>query len=202
MANTVGYHGAAAAYSNDDSMGSITGSIAQMQMANNTNARALNGNISTISTSTNELRQALLVTQQQLAALAWAVNQPNAPPLPAFNHATMQPVWMASQPPPLSAAVHHTNTAVLPYIPPPNLPVPQTLQVPLPSGYYGGARRGRGQGRGRGGRGRGRHSSVCRSPASPCREPSNWSTKNHPPLGGGGGGRGGGCGNAPTIYKR
>ena len=66
-AGAAGYHGAAAAYSDDDSIGSITNSIAQMHMSNNANARALND-------SNAELRQALLATQQQVAALARSIN--------------------------------------------------------------------------------------------------------------------------------
>ena len=66
------------ALSDDDSLGSIAGSLAQMQMANNANTKVLHDNLSSISTGTNELRQALLATQQQVAALARAINDPNA----------------------------------------------------------------------------------------------------------------------------
>ena len=77
-ANTAGYHGAAAALSDDDSLGSIKNSIAQMNMANNANIRAMN---KSMSTTNAELRQALGATQQQVAALArWAAS---APPLGA-----------------------------------------------------------------------------------------------------------------------
>ena len=45
--NTAGYHGAEAAHSNDDSLGSIRNSITQMNMANNANIRAMNDTMST-----------------------------------------------------------------------------------------------------------------------------------------------------------
>ena len=45
-ASTAGYHGAAAALSDDDSLGLITNSIAQMNMANNVNIRAMNESMS------------------------------------------------------------------------------------------------------------------------------------------------------------
>ena len=69
-ANTTGYHGTAAALSNDNSLGSITNSIAQMNVANNANIRATNKSTSTINT---KLRQALVATQQQVATLARAI---------------------------------------------------------------------------------------------------------------------------------
>ena len=76
-ANTVGYHGAAAALSNDDSLCSIPNSIAQMNLANNPNIRAMNKSMSTVNA---KLRQALFVTQQQVAALARAINQNHQAP--------------------------------------------------------------------------------------------------------------------------
>ena len=63
MAGAAGYHGAAAALSNDHSIGSITNSIAQMNMANNTNIRTINNSMST---ANSKLRQALVITHQQL----------------------------------------------------------------------------------------------------------------------------------------
>ena len=78
-AGTAGFHGAANVIDgNDDSLGSIVGSISQMQLANNANAQAMSDGLSTITASTNELRQALMTTQQQLAALAQAVPAMNA----------------------------------------------------------------------------------------------------------------------------
>ena len=49
-ANTAGYHGAATAatLSDDDSLESISNSIAQMQMANNAGIRAINDNTSAL----------------------------------------------------------------------------------------------------------------------------------------------------------
>ena len=77
-ANTAGHHGAAAtaALSGDDSLESISNSIAQMQMANNAGIRAINDSMATANA---ELRQALIATQQQVAALARAVNSTHAP---------------------------------------------------------------------------------------------------------------------------
>ena len=70
-ANVAGHHGAAAVVgvNDNDSMGSIIGSISQMQMAANANAQSLSDGTSTVSNNTNELRAALVATQQQLAVL-------------------------------------------------------------------------------------------------------------------------------------
>ena len=56
------YHGAANVI-DDDSLGSITQSIAQMQMTNNVNVYVLNENISTITAGMRYLRSTLLATQ-------------------------------------------------------------------------------------------------------------------------------------------
>ena len=77
-ANMMGYHGAATALRDDDSLGSITNSIAQMNMANNVNIRVMN---ESMSTANAELRQALIATQQQVAALARAINQNHHAPV-------------------------------------------------------------------------------------------------------------------------
>ena len=60
IANTTGYHGATAAHSDDNSLGSITNIIAQMNMANNANIRAMNDKMST---TNDEMHQALVATQ-------------------------------------------------------------------------------------------------------------------------------------------
>ena len=147
-AGAAGYHGAANTIADDDdSLGSIVGSLNQMQMANNANAQAFSDNLNTIETSTNELRQALVATQQQLAALAQAVQQPYQA---QFN------------PPPMSQPAYNTANAATPapgaFAPPP--PPPQQ-PTQYNSAWRGGGRamRGRGgrYGRGRGGRGRGRN---------------------------------------------
>ena len=157
IARAAGYHGAAHTLSNDDSLGSITGSIAQMQMANNANAQVFLGNLSAISTSTNELRQALVATQQQLAVLAQAVQQPNDPPLAAF------------QPPLMQAAVYNAaNTMTT---------IPNAYMLPLAqppaqwnSTWCGGGRSARGRRHGyrcgRGGRGRSRRGVGIPIPAA------------------------------------
>ena len=64
----VGYHGAANVVDND-SLGSITQSITNMQMAKNANVQVLNKNISTITAETRNLRSTLAAAQQQIAAL-------------------------------------------------------------------------------------------------------------------------------------
>ena len=58
-ANTAEYHGAAAAMSDNNSLGSITNFIAQMNMANNANIRAMND---TMSITNEEMRKALVAT--------------------------------------------------------------------------------------------------------------------------------------------
>ena len=84
MANTAKYYGAAAttALSDDDSLDSISNSIAQMQMANNAGIRAINDSMSTANV---KLRQALVATQQQVAALARAVNSAHATHVPTHH---------------------------------------------------------------------------------------------------------------------
>ena len=83
-ANTAGYHGAAAttALSDDDSLESLSNSIAQMQMANNARIRAINGRMTTANA---KLRQALVATQQQMAALARAVNAAHTTHVPTHH---------------------------------------------------------------------------------------------------------------------
>ena len=61
-AGAAGYYDAVAALSNNDSLGSISGSLAQMQMANNANTRVITDNMSAITNKTTGLRQALLAT--------------------------------------------------------------------------------------------------------------------------------------------
>ena len=119
MSGAAVYLGATAAYSNDDSLGNSSGSLAQMQVANNVNARAPTNNMSAISTGTNELRHTLLATQQQLAVLAGAVNNSSAPAMPAWNQATISPQFAAAQPPPLNAVQYHANAALPQYMPNP-----------------------------------------------------------------------------------
>ena len=80
-ANTAGYHGAAATLSDDNSLGSITNSIAQMNRANNANICAMN---ESMSTRNAEMCHALVVTQQQVAKLAKTINQGHQ--APALQH--------------------------------------------------------------------------------------------------------------------
>ena len=156
-AATAGYHGAANtnALANDDddnSLGSIAGSLAQMQMASNANAKVIHDSISGISTGTTELRQALLATQQQVAALARAINtQGNMPawsPPPAAPPAGY-PAYAVQPPPPPPYMTAYANAAAQ-GIPPPAPPA----YVAVPPNFGGGRGRG-GRGRGRRGRGRG-----------------------------------------------
>ena len=113
-AEAAGYHGAAMALSDDNSLGSIAGSLAQMQMTNNANTKVLHDNLSTISTGINELRQALLATQQQVAALTRAINDPNANmQMPAWNQAGgAPPAYVGHQPPPPMYYQPYANAAI------------------------------------------------------------------------------------------
>ena len=110
-ASTAGYHGATAALSNDDSLGSITNSIAQMNMANNANICAMN---ELMSTANAEMHQALVATQQQVVELAKMINQGHQAP------ALQPPAWAAAAPPmganPYCAVV---ATALASWNPPP-----------------------------------------------------------------------------------
>lgn len=64
-------------------------SMSNLKTAANENTRVMNDNISQLATTTNELRQSLLATQQQLALLTRQNMQPQ------------QQLWI--QPPPLTA---------------------------------------------------------------------------------------------------
>ena len=112
-ANTSGYHEAAAALSDDDSLGSIKNSIVQMNMANIVNIRAMS---ESMSTANEEIRQALVAMQQQVAALPKVINQGHQAP------ALQPPAWAASTPPvganPYCAAA---ATAPTGWSPPPQL---------------------------------------------------------------------------------
>jgi hypothetical protein len=161
-AATAGYHGAAnvlANNDNDDSLGSIAGSLAQMQMANNANTKVLHDSISGISTGTTELRQALFTTQQQVAALARAINEPHPASMPTWQppppspaaYATQQHTYPVQPPPPPAYYSAYANAAT-PGVPPPAPPP----YIAVPPGFGGGRGCGRG-GRGRGQRGQGRN---------------------------------------------
>ena len=63
------YHGVAEMLSDDNSLGPMVRSISQVRLANTGNTQAMASSLLTITMSTNELQQALLATQQQLAAL-------------------------------------------------------------------------------------------------------------------------------------
>ena len=108
-ANTAGYHGAAAtaALSDDDSLESISNSIAQMQMANKAGMHAINNSMSTANA---ELRQALVATQQQMAELARAVNTAHA------THVPTRHPWGQLSPNQYFAAA---TTGQPPFYPPP-----------------------------------------------------------------------------------
>ena len=140
-ANTAGYHGAAAALSDDDSLGSITNSIAQMIMANNANIRAMN---ESMSTANAEMRQALVATQQQMAELAKMINQGHQAP------ALQPPAWAASAPS-MGTNQYYAAAATAPtsWNPPPQ-PPPQAQQAPnIFQTYVVAMGGGRGRGRGR-----------------------------------------------------
>ena len=205
-AATAGYHGAAMALAEDDdsSLGSLAGSLAQMQMANNANTQALHESISGISTGTTELRQALLATQQQVAALARAVHARDAPNMPAWTGPPPSPAAYAAAvqqpyavPPPPTVNTGYAYAATPGVPPPPPLPF-----IALP-GFSGGRGRGRG-GRGRGQRGRGRNRSggAGFQPNPPAYYQQGQHYGGVPPPAGGGGGRGGFRANPPNEYKR
>ena len=86
--NLPGYHGPANVV-DDNILGLITNSIAQMQMANNANVQVLNDNISPITTKMRDLRNTLLATQQQLTMVF--VDQ--HVPLPVLAASTPTPVY-------------------------------------------------------------------------------------------------------------
>ena len=198
-AGTAGYHGAAAAMSDDDSLGSITNSIAQMNMANNANIRAMND---TMSTTNEEMRKALVATQQQVAALAKIINDNHHAP------GGQAPAWSV---PPMGANQYYAAAAAAPMgwnypPPPPPPPAPDIFQT-YAAAMGGG--RGRGRGRGRGGRGlggRGRRGGVGFQATPP--QTNNYqggptAPQGAPPRGGGRGGRGGGgYGNQENPYKK
>ena len=62
----------AATLGDDDSIVSISNSIAQMNMANSVNIRAIN---ESMNTANSKLCHAIVTTQQQVAALARTVNE-------------------------------------------------------------------------------------------------------------------------------
>ena len=72
--------------SDDDSIGSITNSINQINMGNHANISAIN---ESMTTANSELRQTLVATQQQVDALARTVNDAHQ------ILALQRPVWAA-----------------------------------------------------------------------------------------------------------
>ena len=163
-----GYHGAANVMDND-SLGSITQSIANMQMANNANVQVLNENISTITAETRDLRSTLAAAQQQIAALL-ASQRVAAPPTPATVYIPTPPPAYTPVPPPAYAApppAAYVTATVPTYVPAPPAAVP-TYAPTQPTTYQG---RGKGRrGRNRGGRNRGSKRSMAfvqQPPAAP-----------------------------------
>ena len=92
-----------------------------MKMANNANIHAMN---ESMSTANEEMRQALVATQQQVAALAKMINQGHQAP------ALQPPAWAASAPP-VGANPYYAAAATAPtgWNPLPSLP-PKPNKVP------------------------------------------------------------------------
>ena len=163
-------------------------------MANNANIRAINDNMANANA---ELQKALVATQQQVAALARAMNTsaPAQQPQPAWGHNVNAPQAYTAA---AAGPTGWNNSLPAPPPPPPQLQQPpnayQTYGAPMGGG------RGRGRGRGRGGRGRGgrnRRGGVGFQPNPPTY--NNYPAQ-PPPPGGVGGGRGGNS--TPNLYKR
>ena len=105
-----GYHGAVNVMGNN-SLGSSTQSIVQMQMANNANVQVLNENISTITAEMRDLCSTLVATPQQLASIL-SVQQVAAPTTPATVYVPAPaPIYLpaAHVPPPPPPALYATT---------------------------------------------------------------------------------------------
>ena len=136
-AGMAGYHGAANVV-DDDSLGSITQSIANMQMANNVNVQVLNKNISTITAETRDLCSTLAAAQQQIAALLVSQRMA-APPTPVTVYIPIPTPAYIPAPPPAYATpplVVYATAAVPTYVPAPPAAVPTYIPV-QPSPYQG-----------------------------------------------------------------
>ena len=160
-----GYHGAANVV-DDDSLGSITQSIANMQMANNVNVQVLNKNISTITAETRDLCSTLAAAQQQIAALLVSQRMA-APPTPVTVYIPIPTPAYTPPPPPAYATpppVAYATAAVPTYVPAPPAAVP--TYIPVQPSPYQGQGRGR-RGRSRGGYGRGSKRSMAFAPQLP-----------------------------------
>ena len=160
-----GYHGAANVVDND-SLGSITQSIANMQMANNVNVQVLNKNISTITAETRDLCSTLAAAQQQIAALLVSQRMA-APPTPVTVYIPIPTPAYTPAPPPAYATpppVAYATAAVPTYVPAPPAAVP--TYIPVQPSPYQGQGRGR-RGRSRGGYGRGSKRSMAFAPQLP-----------------------------------
>ena len=135
-----GYHGAANAQDNadDDSITTaLADSMQQLQMANNTNAHALNDAITA-------LTQDIAGIRQQMALQATCIPAPAPPPQIQYIQPPIQNAYAAMAPPA--------------YVPPPAAGAPQYQQTRRSGG--------RNNGRGRGGRTGGRFSAQPPTPAA------------------------------------
>ena len=131
------YHRAANVV-DDDSLGSITQIIANMQMANNVNVQVLNKNISTIIAETRDLYSTLAAAQQQIAALLVSQRMA-APPTPVTVYIPIPTPAYIPAPPPAYATpplVVYATAAVPTYVPAPPAAVPTYIPV-QPSPYQG-----------------------------------------------------------------
>ena len=188
-----GYHGASNTMEDDDSLGSITQSIAGIQLANNAQQQATNDAIAQLTEQNQQMMHALQAMRTQTTPYL----QP-APPPPPQQYGQWQPAAAnaAMQPP-----------AYIPPAYPTSYGGRQQQQ-----GYGGGQGGGRGRGRGgrngrngRGGRGGrtnfGRGNQSHQTAGVPPATTAAWTGNIPPPAnnnqGGGGYGR-----NQPNPYKR
>ena len=73
-----GYHGASNTLEDDDSLGSITESLANIQMVNNTQQQATNDDIAQLTAQNQQMMQALQAMQMQSAHMATPWTPPPA----------------------------------------------------------------------------------------------------------------------------
>ena len=180
-----GYHGAANAAEDDDSLGTITESLAQIQMANNANAQMLHDTVAALSAETQELRANLATMQRQLASPQVGSPYQQHIPTPPMGYANATP----RAPAPYHPRIPSTVTAGIP--PPAHA---ATFQQQYPQTQYGRGRMGRRNTR-RGTRGgRGQRGNTTPFTSQPGYIP--------PPQGGRGPSQEAGWGSQPNPYKR
>ena len=147
--------------SQEDSWASINeglmAHLQQVQLANNTSAKATNDSVYALTVETRELRAELAQTQQQLAMITRSpVGAPPANP-PTWPHVQASPHSQIPPPPPACKPIPYAPTAYPPVWP--------NIYQPTPHTTYGhGGRQRRTCGRGRGGRTRNEGKSTLQRP--------------------------------------